>query len=590
MASHAGLILVFRTEEGYIGEKGELVQDINDARLVSFYEAGFSSPLQVFHKLGFQNTAIGEKDIWFETFIPSYDSRLGILESFYQEMGDDYFQACERASLAFRLYHLEDYEKFQSFVDSLKKEILAYYRHTPVVDCLVLDEQVVPLHEVKGKEAFHSGECIVQKYYSDEDQVYKMEYPLLNPHVEKYFSLTEEEIRFYNSWQNEGLVSYLNEKVEQRKKLFSKDFQLYSMKMDDEKLSIYASSYCSSFLDTLNKEIREWYMKKEMHITRMFGSYVLLQRKEERLKAVLATSVPIQYCPLMVKLLKEVGGEKSQKLIDAISTEDLELQKKMMCQLIDEVVIKGGYFDTNRPLNSCEVNVLFGASETISSAFASDLIDAAVIVSNNLGTIITTNASNTQGAVKRMTGLFYTSPNVDIVHTAFEAKIIPVFPYTAKIDQIAGVKEAIRRGYKKIAVTFAAQDNLFLKELEALEKNGVVIYKFGLCSTGIDKDTALIMQNHADIIWSCASKYIKEYIEPNAIAQVGVKIPVHIMTKRGWELVKNHLQVMNAAFDASNTTLVQGDEKPVFIHSSDGIKKLSKKNVKGCCDCPSPCV
>ena len=67
-----------------------------------------------------------------------------------------------------------------------------------------------------------------------------------------------------------------------------------------------------------------------------------------------------------------------------------------MCELIDEVVIKGGYFDTSRPLNSCEVNVLFGASETMSSAFEAGLIDAAVIVSNNLGTIITTDQSNTQ--------------------------------------------------------------------------------------------------------------------------------------------------------------------------------------------------
>jgi hypothetical protein len=47
----------------------------------------------------------------------------------------------------------------------------------------------------------------------------------------------------------------------------------------------------------------------------------------------------------------------------------------------------------------------------MTSAFQSNLIDAAVIVSNNLGTIITTNASSTQGSVKRMTGLFYTSPS-----------------------------------------------------------------------------------------------------------------------------------------------------------------------------------
>ena len=47
--------------------------------------------------------------------------------------------------------------------------------------------------------------------------------------------------------------------------------------------------------------------------------------------------------------------------------------------------------------------------------------------------LITTNESNTQGAVKRMTGLFYTTPNKTIMDRAFESNIIPVYPYTAEI-------------------------------------------------------------------------------------------------------------------------------------------------------------
>ena len=145
----------------------------------------------------------------------------------------------------------------------------------------------------------------------------------------------------------------------------------------------------------------------------------------------------------MKKLLEEVGGDNAKKLIECLGKSDLRKQTKEMCNLINEVVIESGYFDTNRPLNSCEANVLFGASETMSSAFKTGLIDAAVIVSNNLGTIITTNEFNTQGAVKRMTGLFHTSPNKTILERAKEAGIIPVFPYTAIIDQLEGVKKAI---------------------------------------------------------------------------------------------------------------------------------------------------
>lgn len=275
-------------------------------------------------------------------------------------------------------------------------------------------------------------------------------------------------------------------------------------------------------------------------------------------------------------------------IIDSLKIDDVGKQEEAMCKLINDIVIKGGYFDTNRPLNSCEANVLFGASETMASAFKSGLIDAAVIVSNNLGTIITTNDSNTQGAVKRMTGLFYTSPSKELIATAKDAKIIPVFPYTAEIDQLEGVKKAIDLGYKNIAVSVAASDNYLHEELKKLEReNNVVVYKFGLCSTGISHDTAEKMRDNSDVVWSCASKYVKEEIEPHAIAQVGVKIPVHIMTKQGWNIVSNHLKYMGFSDDV---TLNFGDEKPVLLNDKGKIKILTKKNLRKCNDCPHPCI
>lgn len=326
-----------------------------------------------------------------------------------------------------------------------------------------------------------------------------------------------------------------------------------------------------------------------LHITRMFGSYILLMKENDELKAVVATPIPIKYCPLMKKLLEEVGGDYARKLIDSLGKSDVSTQTREMCNLINEVVIKGGYFDTNRPLNSCDADVLFGASETMSSAFKTGLIDAAVIVSNNLGTIITTNEFNTQGAVKRMTGLFHTSPNKTIMECAIKEGIIPVFPYTGAIDQLEGVKKAISLGYKNIAVSVAAQDNYLHKELARLEHdNNIKIYKFGLCSTGIDYDTAVSMRDYADVVWSCASKYVKEEIAPNSILQVGVKIPVYIMTKQGLEIVSNHLKQMNGGSSLGDTDLSTSNS--VVINSEYGIKVLKRSEVHNCSDCPHPCV
>lgn len=334
--------------------------------------------------------------------------------------------------------------------------------------------------------------------------------------------------------------------------------------------------------------IRNYYDKNAVHITRMFGSYILLKKNGGNLTAIKATPIPIKYCSLMIKLLEEVGGENALDIINSLNTDDRIKQEKAMCKLINDIVIKGGYFDTNRPLNSCEANVLFGASETMSSAFKSGLIDAAVIVSNNLGTIITTNDCNTQGAVKRMTGLFHTSPSQKIMDTAYEEGIIPVFPYTAEIDQLEGVKKAISLGYKNIAVSVAADDNYLHEELKQLEnEKGVIIYKFGLCSTGISHDTAEIMRDNSDVVWSCASKYVKEEIEPKAVAQVGVKIPVHIMTEQGWNIVSNHLEYMG--FN-DEVLLTSGEDKPVLLNDKGKIKVLTKKNLRKCNDCPHPCI
>ena len=71
-------------------------------------------------------------------------------------------------------------------------------------------------------------------------------------------------------------------------------------------------------------------------------------------------------------------------------------------------------------------------------------------------------------------------------------------------------------------------DNILLNEISKLEENGVILYKFGVCTTGIDTKTAKAMQNHADMIWSCALKMIRNHIVENAIAQIGVSLIINM--------------------------------------------------------------
>ena len=410
---------------------------------------------------------------------------------------------------------------------------------------------------------------------------YRFRFKLKNPQLQRFFDLEQKEIEYFNGWQNKGMLEYVESKIENIKHQIGFE----SITVIDNELIVKFQNLTNSFVENICDAIRDFYEQREMHVTRMFGSYILLMKENGILKAKKATEIPIKYCPLMVKLLNEVGGDNANSLLQTLKTENIELQKKNMCNLINDVVISGGYFDTNRPLNSCEANVLFGASETMSSALESGIIDCAVIVSNNLGTIITTNSSNTQGAVKRMTGLFFSSPSKKLVQTAINSKIIPVFPYTANIDQLEGVKQAIKLGYKKIAVSVASHDNFLHKSIKLLENDQIKIYKFGLCSTGIKSETAQIMKNYADVVWSCASKYVKEYIQPNSIAQVGIKIPVHIMTNRGFEIITNHLKHIDSTFAVD-----QNIKNPIFFNSNGKIQTISKDNLKKCTDCPHPCI
>ena len=399
--------------------------------------------------------------------------------------------------------------------------------------------------------------------------------------AERYFTSQEDGAFFKEfSFAPETIEAYLERTLADGKAQISSDNDTLTFTVRDEA----DGKACL-------EAVRGYYERWPVHITRMFGSYVLLTGEGEKLRAVRATPIPIRHCPLMKKLLTEVGGETATTLLARVADADTTDQSELMCELINKVVIEGGYFDTSRPLNSCEANVLFGASETIYSAFEAGLVDAAVIVSNNLGTIITTNAPATQGAVKRMTGLFYTSPSAELAERCAGAGIIPVFPYTAEIDQVAGVQAAVEKGFRKIAVTLAAKDNIRWPEIEEIEKeSGALIYKFGLCSTGISDETAEAMRGHTDLVWSCASRAVREYIEPNAVAQVGLRIPVHIMTERGWEIVKQHLRAQPHTADLDGVVLSTGEDKPILANRHDGIACIRKAEVKGCIDCPYPCV
>ncbi len=74
-----------------------------------------------------------------------------------------------------------------------------------------------------------------------------------------------------------------------------------------------------------------------------------------------------------------------------------------------------------------------------------------------------------------------------------------------------------------MSVSVAARDNSRLAEIAGLEKGDLTIYRFGLCATGISDETATAMAEHADIVWSCASKPVREIIAPKLFFRSALK-------------------------------------------------------------------
>jgi hypothetical protein len=86
----------------------------------------------------------------------------------------------------------------------------------------------------------------------------------------------------------------------------------FSLGKDSLSVKITTTETMQAFVDSVLNHLEEFYEKNEAHITRMFGSFVYLKKINGELKAVKATPVPIQYCPLMKTASFGVGGETSR--------------------------------------------------------------------------------------------------------------------------------------------------------------------------------------------------------------------------------------------------------------------------------------
>ncbi|MEM1539200.1 MAG: DUF2099 family protein [Candidatus Bathyarchaeia archaeon] len=231
----------------------------------------------------------------------------------------------------------------------------------------------------------------------------------------------------------------------------------------------------------------------------------------------------IEYCPLHEAL-------HGFKCIDA------ETVRKS----VERRIADFGFCCGNRVFNSNPV-VPYGASEMMQFWLESKLIDCAVVVCEGTGTVITSNGDLVQAIGAHLTGIVKTSPILEIIEKVQMNGGIVLDENTALIDQLEGVKKASSMGFRRIAVTVAGFQSEVISKIRDFEANvNADVLIFSVCNTSVGREDVKHIAK-ADFVCASASKILREEVGKRALMQLGVTIPVFVLTRKGKGLVLAYL-------------------------------------------------
>ncbi|MEM2882754.1 MAG: DUF2099 family protein [Candidatus Bathyarchaeia archaeon] len=283
----------------------------------------------------------------------------------------------------------------------------------------------------------------------------------------------------------------------------------------------------------MNEEVRKFLagieeemggLPRDIHITRMCSSLVAVSNG----KVIKLTDPKLEHCPL------------ASSLYDFPRGLDMESLKARIAEAVERKISEFGLFTDLRPLYRSTIAIPFGASEMMMYDLKRGRAEAAVVVCDGAGTVIADDPYLVQGIGARMNGVFYTSPIKGVIKGIEDMGGEILFPDTAKIDQVSGVRRALER-YGSIDVTVSGFGNDGLREIRELEaESGASVTILVVCTTGMGEGRVKEAMAYADLVWSCASGKVREAIGRRAKLQMGTKIPVYALTERALDFVSSY--------------------------------------------------
>lgn len=241
-------------------------------------------------------------------------------------------------------------------------------------------------------------------------------------------------------------------------------------------------------------------------------------------KGVEVLSEPlVEYCPLHEAL----HGFK-------------RINAKTVRESVENRIASFGFCCGNRVFNS-EPVVAYGASEMMQFWLKNGLVDCAVVVCEGAGTVIASNGNLVQAIGARLTGIVKTSPIPEIIEKIRMNGGIVLDENSALIDQLEGVRKALNMGFQRVVVTVAGFQSEVISKIRKFEANANAdISIFSVCNTCVGEVSVEHIAK-ADFVCASASKILREEIGKRALMQLGMTIPVYVLTKEGKKLVLAYL-------------------------------------------------
>lgn len=188
--------------------------------------------------------------------------------------------------------------------------------------------------------------------------------------------------------------------------------------------------------------------------------------------------------------------------------------------------------------------VTVGISEILKTNMENGSIDCVVGACDGAGTVIMTNPRVVQGVGGRVSGLISTTPIPEVIEKLEEKDSIVLNPETAELNQLEGLKIALEKGYKNIAITVIPSP--MIKELRDYPvDDDVNVYIFVAHTTGATAEEVEMLFENGDIVTACASKEVSAYVDEHKPYYYGVKVPIFCASDDGRRFLDNRLKKIN---------------------------------------------